>query len=358
MKFLYLYFCVFLLFNQGCRQTSKHQNTPALPADTTYTTYTNPLLTFGADPYAIYHEGTYYYTHTLFNCIALWKITDLTDLKHAYRKTVWLPDDLRNGSNLWTPELHRLNGKWYIYYTADGIREGSHQLYVLENSHPDPLKGKFVYKSQLHTSDDQSWAVDPSVFVLRDSIYIVWFGVPSSPLPSVNTCIYIARMENPWTISGKPVMIAIPDQPWEWKDLRNHFAIDSPQPLKSPDGRLIHIVYSANGPYPPYSALGILTARTDSDLLNPLSWKKAREPQFFESDSNRIYSPEHCCFIPSPDGKEDYILYHARYQKGPVSNDIRTPRLQKFTWDTAGYPQFGQPVPCHVPLPKPSGTKQ
>lgn len=82
----------------------------------------------------------------------------------------------------------------------------------------------------------------------------------------------------------------------------------SPQPLKSPDGNLIHLVYSAGGNRPPYSALGLMTAQSGSNLLDPASWKKSPQPVFCQNDTLGVSAPEHCSFIKSPDGTEDYIF--------------------------------------------------
>ncbi|OUN92189.1 hypothetical protein DW936_16305 [Odoribacter splanchnicus] len=180
--------------------------------------------------------------------------------------------------------------------------------------------------------------------------------MPEQPIPYIFNCIYIARLENPWTLATRPVMIGIPDQRWERHDPEAAFSMGSPQPLKSPDGNLIHLVYSAGGNRPPYSALGLMTAQSGSNLLDPASWKKSPQPVFCQNDTLGVFGPEHCSFIKSPDGTEDYIFYHARYRLEPAANDLRTPRLQKFSWDKKGFPVFGQPIPCHVKQPKPSGT--
>jgi hypothetical protein len=39
--------------------------------------FSNPLLPSGADPWSIYKDGFYYYTHTLGNRIDIWKTKDL-----------------------------------------------------------------------------------------------------------------------------------------------------------------------------------------------------------------------------------------------------------------------------------------
>ena len=46
-------------------------------------TYTNPLLERGAEPWAIFHEGKYYYTQGSENRVILWETDDITDSKRC-----------------------------------------------------------------------------------------------------------------------------------------------------------------------------------------------------------------------------------------------------------------------------------
>ena len=102
----------------------------------------------------------------------------------------------------------------------------------------------------------------------------------------------------------------------------------------------------------------MLTAPTDADLLNPASWKKSPQPLFKQSPENSVYGTGHNSFFKSPDGKEDYILYHARdtQMDPPGMGDTRTPRAQKIEWDASDYPVLGIPYPKGKRLQKPSGT--
>ena len=119
------------------------------------------------------------------------------------------------------------------------------------------------------------------------------------------------------------------------------------------------IYYSASGNWTPYYCVGLLTADTDSDLLNPASWKKAPEPVFKQAPENHVYGPGSICFIPSPDGKEWYMLYHARKSLyDMLVLDSRTPRMQKIEWDKEGIPVLGIPQKEGFPLRKPSGTPE
>jgi GH43 family beta-xylosidase len=57
-----------------------------------------------------------------------------------------------------------------------------------------------------------------------------------------------------------------------------------------------------------------------------------------------VYAPGHNSFFKSPDGKEDWILYHANSLPGQGCGGFRSPRAQKFSWDKNGFPVFGIPV--------------
>ena len=82
-RYLFLFLIVTIY---GCREQA---NRPARTSTRTgVASYSNPLLTSGADPYAIYHDGVYYYTQSMYDHLSIWKTKDITDLRHARSKTV------------------------------------------------------------------------------------------------------------------------------------------------------------------------------------------------------------------------------------------------------------------------------
>src|SRR5687768_5763139 len=103
--------------------------------------FTNPLLPSGPDPWIIRKDNFYYYTHTLGNRIALWKTAKVSELKDAPVQTVWsAPATGPNSRNVWAPELHFINNKWYLYYTAGSSGDlATQRTFVLENANADPL---------------------------------------------------------------------------------------------------------------------------------------------------------------------------------------------------------------------------
>lgn len=109
-------------------------------------TFTNPILSDGADPWVVRHDdGFYYYTQTTGNDITLWRTRDIADLEHAERKVVWMPPQgAVNGSHIWAPELHRLDGRWYIYFAASAGDMARQRMYVLQSEGDDPF-GSYAF---------------------------------------------------------------------------------------------------------------------------------------------------------------------------------------------------------------------
>ena len=327
----------------------------------------NPLLDSGPDPYAFFHtDGFYYYTHTLGDRLDLWKTRDITDLKSAERKTVFVPPpDSAYSMNLWAPEVSYINGKWYFYFAADDGEHVNHRMYALENPSPDPFEGEFVMKGKV-TSADDNWAIDGDVFEHEGDLYMIWSGWEITPWEDYEIQrIYIARMSDPLTISSPRAELSHPEHAWEMEyknpeewgnDLdRKVLVNEGPQILKH--GNRLFIIYSASGCWTPHYKLGMLEATTGSDLLDPGSWKKHDQPVFTMSEENGVYGTGHNSFFKSPDGTEDWILYHANDRPDQGCGMFRKPRAQRIEWTGDGYPVFGEALATSTPIEKPSGTK-
>ncbi|GGG52044.1 glycoside hydrolase family 43 protein [Hymenobacter glacieicola] len=325
---------------------------------TSATTFSNPLLPSGADPWSIYHGGYYYYTHTTGRNITLWKTKSLSQLKTAPHKVVWTPPAAGpNSRDIWAPELHRLGNKWYLYYAADAGTNQTHRLWVLENSSEDPLEGTWIDKGQVRDITNK-WAIDGSVFENNGQLYFVWSGWEGDE--NGRQDIYLARLKNPWTVDGPRLKVSTPVYGWERNgDLNNpqdppHVDVnEGPEVLRH--GNQLVLIYSASGCWTDFYALGMLTAPADSDLLQPGSWTKSPVPVFQQDPAAKVYAPGHNSFFKSPDGTQDWILYHANDAPGQGCGNFRSPRAQPFTWNPDGTPNFGKPVPPGQPLARPSG---
>ena len=323
-------------------------------------TFTNPLLPAGADPWSIYKNGFYYYTHTVGDRLIIWKTKSLADLKTAPHKTVFIPPTGKAYSKgLWAPELHFINKKWYLYFAADSGKNESHRMWVLENSSKDPMKGTWKLKGKVTDASDK-WAIDASVFQHKGKLYMIWSGWEGDN--NGRQDIYISKMKNPWTLEGNRTRLSSPTLEWEkhgdLKDANNppHVSVnEGPQFLQH--GDRIFLIYSASGCWTEYYALGMLSNHADRNLLDSSSWTKNPEPVFIKSVENAVYAPGHNSFFKSPDGTEDWILYHANAEPGKGCGRDRSPRAQKFTWNKDGTPNFGTPVKTGELLAAPSNRK-
>lgn len=312
-------------------------------------TFTNPIVPApSADPWVIRVGGYYWYTYSLGNAISIKKADRLESIGDVSDNEIWVAPIGENYSkDIWAPELHYINGKWYVYFAADDGNNDNHRMYVLEGgSDPnDPLNGSYKFKGKIFDKTDK-WAIDGTVLQKNDgSLYFIWSGWEGNVNGQQN--LYIARMSNPWTIDGERVLISMPTYDWEKRGMPIN---EAPEILKKNNN--IYIIYSASGSWTYDYCLGMLTNK-DGDVLNPSSWIKTPIPIFKSSLKNKSFGVGHPSFVKSPDGKEDWIVYHA--MTGSEGWNARSVRAQRFYWSKDGKPIFGEPVAVNMPIDVPSG---
>lgn len=305
-------------------------------------TFKNPVSS-GGDPWIYQKDGYYYYTKTTgMNTIVIYKSTDLTKIE-SNPKTVFTSS---NSQAIWAPEIHYIEGRWYIYYSdATSNNNNTRRIYVLRSKTND-AQGEYEYLGKVSGMPD-SHAIDGTIFKWKNEYYFLWSSYKSSS--STQQQIYIAHMSNPYTIDSDKVLISKATYSWE---KHGNYINEGPQVLIKND--TLHIIYSASGADTIYYCLGMLTY-TGGDLLNASSWKKSSEPVFETSKNNGVYGPGHASFVKSPDGTEDWIIYHAVLNESDAKNWRRTIRIQKFTWNGTK-PVFGEPISLNTPIKLPSGT--
>lgn len=329
----------------------------AQAATTAANTFTNPLLPSGADPWVIAHNGTYYYMNSMGKNLTLWATKDITDLQHARKKVVWTPPATGPYSHdLWAPELHRFDNRWYLYFAADAGDNESHRIYVLENTAEDPLSGTWTLKGKVGDPSDK-WAIDASAFEVNGQKYLIWSGWKGNNDGEQD--IYIAHLKNPWTIDSERTLISYPQYPWEHVgDLPGRPAMPHVEVNEGPEillhGDNIFLVYSGSACWTDYYELGVLRAKLGADLLSAASWQKYDHPFFTQNRDGHAFGPGHNSFFKSPDGTQDWIIYHANPGTQQGCGDFRSPRAQAFTWNADGTPNFGTPIPTGTPIAKPS----
>ena len=303
----------------------------------------------GADPWLTYYEGNYYLTATTgASELLMRKSPTLAGLKSALPVLIYSETEPSRCCNMWAPEFHLLDGpdgpRWYYYYSAGTIDTLDNQhTHVLESAGTDPM-GPYTYKARIFDAGTDVWAIDGSVLLLNEKMYFLF-----SSWVADEQSLFIAPMSDPWTISGPRVMISRPELEWERRRLNVN---EGPVALQHEDDTFI--VYSASFCAGPDYALGLLTFN-GGDPLSPDSWVKSPEPIFERSDENGVFGPAHNGFFRSPDGTENWIVYHANSTAEAGCDDRRTTRVQRFSWNEDGTPNLGTPVATTEEIAAPSG---
>jgi GH43 family beta-xylosidase len=320
------------------------------------TTFGNPLLPSGPDPWVIADGGYYYFMATTGQNLTVRRTRDLAKLADAEVKVVWTPPVTGPYSEqIWAPELHKIDGKWYIYFAADDGNNANHRIYAIENASANPLNGEWTFKGRVSDATDK-WAIDATVFKARGQEYMLWSGWAGDT--DGEQRIYIAHMRNPWTIDSPRTELSRPIYSWELgggtlaAPIPHQVRVNEGPEILQHKGR-IFLVYSASPCWTDDYELGMLQARARSKLLQARSWTKLDHPVFRQDAATGVYGPGHNGFFESPDGRQSWIIYHANSAPGQGCGGSRSPRMQPFTWKPDGMPDFGKPVSTSTELKGP-----
>ena len=311
-------------------------------------TFRNPIKLHGADPWLTCYDGWYYFSATEGTSIQMRRAQRIEELKTAPDETIWSDTTPGRDRELWAQEFFLLDPndgggpRWFLYYTASDGVDAHHRLFVCESAGLDP-RGPYTFKAKLQTdAADECYAIDGSVLTHPDGTrYFFWCGRPSP----AGQGLYVSRMENPWTLSGERVSLSADG--FGCDEVR-----EGPVTLQR-EGR-VFLIYSACDTGKPDYKLAMLIAEPGADLLDPAAWIQHPVPVFSRQDSLGVYGPGHCFFFQSPDGAEDWIVYHAKTTPDYTYKE-RSARAQRFGWTENGCPDFGTPLGLDTAIVVPSG---
>lgn len=315
---------IIMAFCEGCGITPDAA-TEVSPAEAAEERFENPFIQQKADPYVIYNEddGYYYFTSSWpaygdaehgYDRIAIRKSDSLKGLAEAEDITIWKAHASGAQSHhVWAPEIHKIGGKWYIYYAANSDNDiWSIRPWVLECKDASRLtdpeawveKGRFVNKTGTYIGAFNAFSLDMTTFENKGKQYVIWaYKTDASRL-------LMAEIDpsEPWKLISDPIILSSPEYDWEKV---NEIVNEGPAVLKH--GGKIYVTYSASATGPEY-CIGILSADEDSDLMDAASWNKSEKPLLQSSDFTDQYGPGHNCFTVDEAGNT-VMVYHSRDQK-------------------------------------------
>ena len=319
---------------------SEANNSPTLmPID-------NPIVLQRADPWLVRDEKTGCYTFIgtspKFDEIELRQACRLNDLKLAEPKVIWHKNEKGPMStNIWAPELHKVDGSWYIHFAAGDVEKPfSIRMYVLKNDSKNPMNGQWQEMGQLKTHLD-SFSLDATTFSHKGKRYLVW--AQQNQPATYNSALWIAQMDSPTSIKEPIVAISEPTLDWEVQG----YKVNEGAAVMVREGKVL-LTYSASATDHRY-AMGLLWADADADLLDPASWHKKPQPIFASNEKVGRFGPGHNSFVKAEDGVTDLLIYHSRDYKElkgtPLTDPNRHARARIIKWDDQGFPILSPEFP-------------
>lgn len=211
-------------------------------------------------------------------------------------------------SDIWAPELHDIDGTWYVYFSADIPPKGNpgHRMYVLRGpaSSVDPMAATSVFKlvGLVANLPSDQWAIDGTVFKLNNQLYITYSGWTKGETDANTQQLFIAKMSDP--VTADPTagvhMISEATNSWEtYQEPNNgtkHHINEGPAWLEF--GNFKGIIFSAGASWTSDYQLGVLQY-VGGDPFDIHSWKKYPQQLLSNNpDGSGPYGPGHCSYSP------------------------------------------------------------
>ena len=119
-----------------------------------------PLIQQRADPFIGRHtDGYYYFTASVpaYDRIEIRRARTIAGLAAAKPVDVWhKPNEGPMTELIWAPEIHRIDGAWYVYFAAApvaAIKDDlfQHRIYAVATTAANPLEGQWAWPGRIET---------------------------------------------------------------------------------------------------------------------------------------------------------------------------------------------------------------
>ena len=303
----------------------------------------DPFIPQRADPFITRVDGAWYFTASVpeYDRIVLRRSDSLDGLRTAPEHAVWHAHaDGWMSQHIWAPELHRIDGAWYLYFAASR-RDDIWALrpWVLRCADADPVTGRWEECGMVKRPEEDEFSftdfsLDMTTFAHRGRRYCVWAEKVSVGKKISN--LYLAEMSDPLTMKTPQMLLSSPTYAWE----RHGFWVNE-GPSFLAEGDRVFLTYSASDTGPAY-CMGLLWADADADLTDISAWHKCNRPVMKTNAEKGLYGPGHNSFFRDEEGGV-YTAFHARpyaeIKGDPLYDPNRHCYLKKLTFRD-GFPDL------------------
>ena len=305
--------------------------------------YQNPLLTNVADPYVFRaSDGNYYLYAT--GGFRAWRSADL--LKYTYLGSV-KTNHAWGFSSFWAPEVVEHEGKFYLYYTADGPGGQKYIGVAVSDSAAGPFR-EVLDRPLLEAFP----AIDANVFIDDDGrkyLYVSRQAAGHVVEGKRQSWIYGVELgDDMISLKGEPVLLAKPEQPWEASPAAGMWWNEGSTVIKH--NGVYYLIWSANCYCNRNYSVGYATSNSP---LGPFVKYEGNPILSVEAWDDRISGPGHGSVVASPDGTELFYAYHTHVDPAAGGG------LRQLNLDRMGFRPDGTLFisgPTLSPQPVPSGS--
>ncbi len=324
----------------GCTQAKKQQEQTS---EIKMAEFTNPLDVEFGDPYILDDgNGAFYMYGTgggAKDGFATYSSADLVDWKFEGQVYYGNTENSWNLKNFWAPEVYKIDGQYFLFYSADKKDNPSNELetFSIGVAVSDSPKGPFVDIKNEPLFDPGYPIIDANVFQDDDGKYYLYYSracykheVESEIARWAKKTGLYDEIEESWvygvqlaqdfkSVIGEPVLLLSPpktmdDKNSEWesrsvtsKEINRRWTEGS---FTFKHDETYYIMYSANHYAGPNYAVGYATAK------HPLGpFKKAENNPVLESNVKKggsVTGTGHNMVLFLEDGSKMYAVYHGR----------------------------------------------
>lgn len=310
--------------------------------------YPFPLAVGYADPNVLFWQGKYYFIATNDNTDAVGLyVREAGTVMGLFEDGVkeYLILDRNEEKDFvrffWAPEFHVIGEDLYILFAVGGKAWGpqSHMMKLKKGGsiiHPDSWEQPVrVVKRDGSWLAKEAITLDMTYFQAAGRSYLVWSYREHIFTPlDTGSILYIATIDpkEPWRLASEPVLLSRPLYGWE----NNEHTINNEGPYAIVTENKVYLTYSGGAAGGYSYVLGLLTAKTEDDLLNPENWIKSNAPVLSYYSVKGEYGPGHNTFFTDRHGNL-MIAYHAQ---DTMDKTPRCTAIRRVHFNRAGIPVF------------------
>lgn len=342
-----------LVAASGC---AEHSSSSTAQARSTQT-YTNPVYAGSMpDPSVIRYQGFYYAFGTtgtertsdgrIFTVLRSPNLIDWENLGGAM-----VPPSPRRRVQYWAPEATASDGKFYLYYAMGGLEPEKFELRVAVSSRPE---GPYEDSGQkLVDCETNRFTIDPFPFRDDDGQWYFFYArnfTNTAPGIHPGTALVVDRLLDMTRLAGDCHVVVRARYDWTLYEAHRRMDVyDATFDWHTIEGPCV--VKHAGKYYCFYSGANYQTTRYGVDYVvadHPLGpyTDQGDHPRVLQSLPGKVRGPGHHSIVPSPDGRSQYLVYHA----WDPAMKLRQMCIDKLVWTPQG-PRGEGPTVTPQPAP-------